>query len=48
MLEWQNADIFPCDNFFDITNGRASVRLIGSEEDMLSENLKITSVYDVK
>jgi hypothetical protein len=48
MIEWENAEVIPEDNFFDITNGTASVLLSGKREDILSEMPKILSVYDVQ
>jgi hypothetical protein len=47
MLEWKNADVRTEENFFDITCGSKTVRLIGKREDILSEMPKIVSVYDV-
>jgi beta-mannosidase len=47
MLEWKNADVRAEENFFDITCGSKTVRLIGKREDILSEMPKIVSVYDV-
>ena len=47
MLEWKNADVRAEENFFDITDGKRAVRLIGKREDILSEMPKIVSVYDV-
>jgi beta-mannosidase len=48
MIEWENADVEPEDNFFDITNGTASVLLNGEKEAILSEAPKILSVFDVQ
>ena len=48
MIEWENAEVTPEDNFFDITNGKVSVLLSGEREDILSEMPKILSVYDVQ
>ncbi|MBQ8497912.1 MAG: glycoside hydrolase family 2 protein [Clostridia bacterium] len=48
MIEWENADVTPEDNFFDITDGKASILLDGKKEDILSEMPKILSVYDVQ
>jgi hypothetical protein len=48
MIEWENADVEPDDNFFDITNGKASVLLCGETEAIFSEMPKILSVYDVQ
>ena len=48
MIEWENADVEPDDNFFDITNGKASVLLCGEREAVFSEMPKILSVYDVQ
>ena len=36
------------ENFFDITDGRRTVRLIGEREAVLAEMPKIISVYDVQ
>ena len=47
MIEWENAEVTPEDNFFDLTNGTASVLLSGDREDILSEMPRILSVYDV-
>ena len=47
MIEWENAEVTPEDNFFDLTNGTASVLLSGEREDILSEMPRILSVYDV-
>ena len=48
MIEWENADVEPDDNFFDITNGKVSVLLCGEKEAIFSEMPKILSVYDVQ
>ena len=48
MIEWENAEVTPEDNFFDITNGKVSVLLSGERDDILSEIPKILSVYDVQ
>ena len=48
MLEWENADVEPDDNFFDITDGKVSVLLCGEREAILSEMPRILSVYDVQ
>ena len=48
MIEWENADVEPEDNFFDITNGTISVLLHGKEEDILSEAPKILTAYDAQ
>ena len=48
MIEWENADVEPDDNFFDVTNGKASVLLSGEKEAIFSEMPKIISVYDVQ
>ncbi len=48
MIEWENADVEPEDNFFDLTNGRASVLLSGKRDAIYSEMPKILSVYDVQ
>ena len=48
MIEWENADVEPDDNFFDITNGKISVLLCGEKEAIFSEIPKILSVYDVQ
>ncbi len=47
-IEWENANIFLQDNFFDITDKTVRVRLSGKKEDILSEMPKILSVYDVQ
>ncbi len=46
MLEW-DASVRAEENFFDITNGSKTVRLIGEKADILAEMPKIISVYDV-
>ena len=48
MIEYENADVEPEDNFFDITNGKISVLLHGKKEDILSETPKILTAYDVQ
>jgi beta-mannosidase len=48
MLEWKNADVTPDDNFFDITNEKTSVKLIGTKEAIFSEMPQIISVYDIQ
>ena len=48
MIEWENADVEPEDNFFDITNGKASVLLCGTSEAVFSEAPKLLSVWDVQ
>jgi beta-mannosidase len=48
MIEWENADVEPDDNFFDVTNGKVSVLLSGEKEAIFSEMPKIISVYDVQ
>ncbi|MBQ9748538.1 MAG: glycoside hydrolase family 2 protein [Clostridia bacterium] len=48
MIEWENADVTPEDNFFDITSGKKRVRLIGEREAILSEAPRLISVYDVQ
>lgn len=48
MIEWENADVEPDDNFFDITNGKVSILLCGEKEAIFSEMPKILSVYDVQ
>ena len=48
MIEWENADVEPDDNFFDITNGKVSVLLCGEKEAIFSEMPRILSVYDVQ
>ena len=47
MLEW-NGDVRAEKNFFDITCGGTTVRIIGAREDILSEKPRITSVYNVQ
>jgi DNA-binding Lrp family transcriptional regulator len=48
MIEWENADVEPDDNFFDVTNGKVSVLLSGEKEAIFSEMPKMISVYDVQ
>ena len=48
MIEWENADVEPEDNFFDITNGKVSVLLCGTSEAVFSEAPKLLSVWDVQ
>ena len=48
MIEWENADVEPEDNFFDITDGKISVLLNGTKEAIESESPKLLSVYDVQ
>ena len=48
MIEWENADVEPDDNFFDITNGKASVLLNGKKDAILSEAPTLLSVWDVQ
>ena len=48
MIEWENADVEPDDNFFDITNGKASVLLNGEKDAILSEAPTLLSVWDVQ
>lgn len=48
MIEYENADVEPEDNFFDITDGKISVLLHGKKEDILSETPKILTAYDVQ
>ncbi len=48
MIEWENADVEPEDNFFDITNGMTSVLLCGTREAIFSEAPKLLSVWDVQ
>lgn len=47
-LEWENAGVRAEENFFDITNGEKTVRLIGGRDAALSEMPKIISVFDVQ
>ncbi len=48
MIEFENADVEPDENFFDITDGKASVLLLGEKEAIFSEAPKLLSVYDVQ
>jgi beta-mannosidase len=48
MIEFENADVEPDENFFDITDGKASVLLLGEKEAIFSETPKLLSVYDVQ
>jgi beta-mannosidase len=48
MIEWENANVEPDVNFFDITDGKVSVLLNGEKEAILSEAPKIISVWDVQ
>ena len=48
MIEWENADVEPDDNFFDITDGKVSVLLNGTKDGIFSEEPKLLSVYDVQ
>jgi beta-mannosidase len=48
MIEFENADVEPDENFFDITDGKASVLLFGEKEAIFSETPKLLSVYDVQ
>ena len=48
MIEWENADVEPDDNFFDITGGKISVLLNGKKEAIFSETPKILSTWDVQ
>ncbi len=48
MIEWENTGAEPDDNFFDITDGKVSVLINGTAEDILSEMPKLLSVYDVQ
>ena len=48
MIEFENAAVEPDENFFDITDGKASVLLLGEKEAIFSETPKLLSVYDVQ
>ena len=48
MIEYENAEITPEDNFFDITDGKISVLLRGEREAVLSERPNILTAYDVQ
>ena len=48
MIEWENTDAEPEDNFFDITDGKISIRILGEKEAILAEKPKVLSVFDVQ
>lgn len=48
MIEFENADVEPEDNFFDMTDGRISVLLHGEKEAIFSDIPKLLSAYDVQ
>jgi beta-mannosidase len=48
MIEFEDADVEPDDNFFDITSGKVSVLLKGAREAILSDPPRLLSVYDVQ
>ena len=48
MIEFENAAVEPDENFFDITDGKVSVLLLGEKEAIFSEMPKLLSVYDVQ
>ena len=48
MIEFENAAVELDENFFDITDGKASVLLLGEKEAIFSEAPKLLSVYDVQ
>ena len=48
MIEFENVDVEPDDNFFDITDGKVSVLLCGTREAIFSETPKLLSVWDVQ
>ena len=48
MVEWENADAEPDDNFFDITEEKISVLIHVKEATALTKMPKLLSVYDVQ
>lgn len=48
MIEWENTDAEPEDNFFDITDGKISIRILGEKEAILAEKPTVLSVFDVQ
>ena len=48
MVEFDNADVEPDVNFFDITDGKATVLLCGEKAEIFSEAPKLISVWDVQ
>jgi hypothetical protein len=47
MVSFDGGDIFPEDNFFDITDGKVSIALRGSASEIEKSKISIISLYDV-
>ncbi len=48
MIEWDADDVEPEDNFFDITDGKKTIRILGEKDAILSETPRLISVYDMQ